>query len=134
MIIGAYRIIKKEESIDIMFLLRFLIYLFIFYIDYILKLYYLLGGFAIMTDIYIDVYSFKFNSIKETLKNLSINFYGFLITTSLLFVFKFYLLLSDIKTPSFYYLFLTIPISGAVVYFYTKDLAPILKEAKNKQK
>jgi hypothetical protein len=42
--------------------------------------------------------------------------------------------LSDIKTSSFYYLFLTIPISGAVVYFYTKDLAPILKEAKNKQK
>jgi hypothetical protein len=91
-------------------------------------------SFIFVIIFYLEVLRYKFNSIKETLKNLSINFYGFLITTSLLFGFKFYLLLSDIETPSFYYLFLTIPISGAVVYFYTKDLAPILKEAKNKQK
>ncbi len=76
------------------------------------------------------VYSFKYDNFKQTLHSLTINFYGFIITTSLLFGFKVHLLVENIKNPSLHYLFLTVPISLLIIYFYTKDLAPILKELK----
>ena len=79
---------------------------------------------------YIDIYNLKFNNFKQTLKNLTINFYGFLITSIILFGLKIYLLMQNIKNPSFYYLFLTIPISLLIIYFYIKDLQPVIKSLK----
>ena len=79
---------------------------------------------------YIDIYNLKFNNFKQTLKNLTINFYGFLITSIILFGLKIYLLMQNIKNPSFYYLFLTIPISLLIIYFYIKDLQLVIKSLK----
>ena len=87
-------------------------------------------AFLFIISFYFEVYNLKYNNLKQTLKNLTINFYGFLILTISLFGFKYYLLLNNITKPSFYFLFLTIPISGLIIYFYTKDLQPVITEIK----
>ena len=77
---------------------------------------------------YIDLTNSKFNKLTTTFKNLKPSFYLFILFTASLFGFKYYLLVNSIKQPSFWYLFLTIPISGLVIYFYVKDLKPIFDE------
>ena len=76
----------------------------------------------------------KFKKLTTTFKNLKPSFYLFILSTASLFGFKYYLLVNNIKQPSFWYLFLTIPISGLVIYFYVKDLKPIFDEFIKKNK
>ena len=95
-----------------------------------IQLLYELPMFLIVIFFYIRTYNLKFNNLKQTMSNLTINSYGFLVTTTILFGFKIYLSVQNITTPDLYYLFLTIPVSLLIIYFYIKDLTPIIKDLK----
>jgi len=99
-------------------------------------------SFPFVILIYIEILNLKYKNIKQTFQNLNKNFYIFILLTLFLFILKFYMFFNNtvsstaqlIKIPSFYFLFLIIPISVLIIYFYTKDLEPIIKTERSKHR